>query len=129
MYRRRQGESSKFHVNVRSYPKNFQKKCNAKYFELDKDKKIKRLEDKANYLKEQVETSKIESPNEISDEGMTGGEWLGAFFCTPYGLVKYFDWKKTHPRKSSQVCTLYLILLAINIIFTLIRIAIESSSY
>jgi len=60
-------------------------------------------------------------------EGMSGGEWLGAFFCTPYGLIKYFEWKKTYPRKSSQVCTLYLILLALNILFALVRIATESS--
>ena len=59
-----------------------------------------------------------------SEVGMTGGEWFGAFFCTPYGLIKYFDWKKTYPRKSSQVCTLYLIALGINVILTLIRLSV-----
>ena len=62
-----------------------------------------------------------------SEEGMSGGEWLGAFFCSPYGLIKYFEWKKTYPKKSSQVCTLYLILMALNILFALLRIATESS--
>jgi hypothetical protein len=59
---------------------------------------------------------------ELSTEGMTGGEWLGAIFCTPYGLIKYFDWKKTSPRKAKQVCTFYLIAYPIAI---LIRILIE----
>jgi len=123
------GACSELHFNVKSYPKKFAKKCNAKHFNLDKDKKIKFLEEKAGYLQEQVEILDSESSEEISNEGMTGGEWLGAFFCTPYGLIKYFDWKKTYPRKSSQVCTLYIIVFIINIILTFIRIAIESSSY
>ena len=42
------------------------------------------------------------SEPDLSNEGMTGGEWLGAFFCTPYGLIKYFDWKKKLPEKQSR---------------------------
>ncbi|MBD3342376.1 MAG: hypothetical protein GF353_24965 [Candidatus Lokiarchaeota archaeon] len=64
-----------------------------------------------------------------AEEGMTPGEWIGAFLCTPYGLIKYFDWKDQYPLKSKQVCILYLILLAINVLLTFARIATETSGY
>ena len=61
--------------------------------------------------------------------GMTGGEWLGAIVCTPYGLIKYFQWSGFYPRKSKQVCYLYLIALLLNILLVICRAAMESSSY
>lgn len=73
-----------------------------------------------------ISGAKVES---TQDEGMSGGEWLGAFFCTPYALIKYFDWKKEYPRKSKQVCTLYLIVLALNILLGLLQIMIDTSRY
>jgi len=73
--------------------------------------------------------TELDNETEVLEEGMTGGEWIGAFLCTPYGLIKYFEWKNEYPKKASQVCTLYLILLAANILFTICQIAIETSRY
>jgi len=61
-----------------------------------------------------------------SAPSITGGEWVGIVFCTPFGLMKYFGWKKTSPKKAKQVCTFYLIAYPIAI---LIRIIIEMSNY
>jgi len=92
----------------------FEGDCKDFFLDSEKEKQL---------AKKPVSPSYKEAPEE---EGMTAGEWLGAIICTPYGLIKYFDWKKQYPRKSKQVCIFYLIAIPIAILLRLLTI---SSNY
>jgi len=69
------GACSEIHENIRSYPNRFNK-CNGKYYELDKDKKIVLLEKKVGSFKKEADTidHDISDQQLIIEKGMFSAE-------------------------------------------------------
>ena len=69
------------------------------------------------YEAQRYESAEDETP--IESEGLTGGEVAGVILCWPYSLYLFFKSLKEYPRKSKQICIIYLIFFVIGVLIQL----------
>ncbi len=90
---------------------------------INQEELFQLLEEEGYSFTEEDLKNALSQLEEYSSQEITGGEWFGIVLCTPYGLVKFFTWKDSHPKKANKVCVFYLIAYPVAI---LIRILLDA---